>query len=95
MKSLKPIMLVVSGMLLAFVFAFKVNSNAPIKERAVMYLVKSDLLLVLPDGSEKKFPAGIFTVPKDANKTLNELAKDGWELKAVDAYSYYLERDKQ
>jgi hypothetical protein len=48
MKTLKPIMLVVSGMVLAFVFAFKSNSNSLEKEFTTLEIKIGDRKEFLP-----------------------------------------------
>jgi hypothetical protein len=100
MKTLKPIMLVASGMLLAFIFAFKSNSNTPIKEYATIYNNAIDIFIFFPDQTEKRYEIKPSDSRKEINKILNEASKDGWVLVTTSAPEYnrnilYLERDKK
>jgi hypothetical protein len=99
MKTIKPIMFVVSGILLAFVFAFKSNTNDSAKEYASLYAYTYKSVLYLPDQTEKAYPYKLNTHEQNITKILNELNKEGWELSSSNASTSYillfLEREKK
>jgi hypothetical protein len=94
MESLKPFILVLAGMLISIaLFSFK--NETPKKEYLTAHLWTS-WTITKPDLTEVK----IKNDPDAEIKILNDLSKEGWELKAVGAATQtgrvlYFERIKQ
>jgi hypothetical protein len=86
MKSLKPLLFVVAGMAIAFLFAFK--SEEPKKEYCLIRVsaaYKSEVLIIY-NGDSKEYPIGKTgeALTKESVKIINEQLATGWRLISTD-----------
>ncbi len=94
MKSLKPFVFVLAGMLIT-VALFSFKNEEPKKEYALMYW-GGGYTVNFPDGTEKKISCKIGDYLPFKNKIINDLAKEGWiPFMSSDATSVHFYRIKQ
>ncbi|MBX9853109.1 MAG: hypothetical protein K2X86_15305 [Cytophagaceae bacterium] len=87
MKSLKPFLLVLAGVLITVaVFSFK--SEEPKKEYLTLHY-DAGWIITNPDLTQTKEDKGNFATVRV--KVINDLAKKGWELKYSDGF--YISRE--
>ena len=98
MKSLKPVVLVLAGMLITIaLFSFK--NDSPKKEYMTAYF-NGGWFIIKPDLTEVKIDKAE-SISKTQVKIINDLSKDGWELVGTTGatvmgnINLYFERVKQ
>jgi hypothetical protein len=99
MKLTKSILLVLAGVLIASsLFSFK-GANNQFETISILNLA-TVIIINYPDGSSKEIKTKPASSNQDEIKLINELGKDGWEIKAVysnngSRQNIYLQRIKQ
>lgn len=81
MKTLKPILLVVAVVAVAFLFSFK--SEEPVKEYATLQMTmgaKNQIEIFIKNQPSEIFLFKYNERSKTINNKMNELSQDGWKL---------------
>ncbi|MFN3404241.1 MAG: DUF4177 domain-containing protein [Cytophagaceae bacterium] len=94
MKSIKILLLSVCLIVVFFLVSFK-NQKFSEKEYATLVIFSQRSVVFLPDGKEKEYKIQTNN-SADQNKVLNQLAKEGWEVKTtyINPNTLILVRDK-